>query len=492
MDPLIEKKRAQRCSVMKSVVRINETAKPLAFSFVPPIRRLPAHVHIVDTRFSHQPGKQRSRVTSSAGMNEVLCITEEEPSPDVGVEEGIVQGASNQRWFNNEGAPASADEASQIQGIFKAELVFLTGACGSDGDCFPGEDGADLSAKTLPLHPNPLINDKGTSARPHVVGDESQVCLFQDTEEKLDGTLQESVFQAREVLVFLIPALLEIHSGVFNMCTVLTFQPESHAAARFPNPSNDPPLPGPITSPPPPSPTPRAGTHSPPLSRSTETKKPEQQYKIKSRYKAFAAIPTNTLLLDQKAIDEAVSDLMESAAQNTSDKTQSQFLFEPGTLRKQSEELYATIEKVLEDPLPMRCTRSSLNSPQRSLDAEGRQPISPTPKSAGRETKYANLHLPSYESTENRATRPGVIRPVGVMQKRPAVPKKEVKCPNRFTQHTDEIDDTEFKELVNATTKPIQDQLPRKGTERRSRWSPTECPVRDEEDLEEEREQAIK
>ncbi|XP_055491202.1 uncharacterized protein LOC129697034 [Leucoraja erinacea] len=205
MDPLIEKKKAQRCSVMKSVVHINETVKPLAFSFVPTIRRLPGHVQIVDTRFSHQPGKQRSPVTSSAVMNEALCITEEEPSRDVGVEEGIVQGASNQCWFNNEGTPASADEASQIQGIFKAELVFLTGSCGSDGDCFSGEDGADLSARTLPplyLHQNPLIDDKGTSVGPNVIGDESKVLLFQDTEEKLDGTLQGSLFQAREVYFY--------------------------------------------------------------------------------------------------------------------------------------------------------------------------------------------------------------------------------------------------------------------------------------------------
>lgn len=120
------------------------------------------------------------------------------------MEEGIVQGASNQCWFNNEGMPVSADEASQIQGIFKAELVFLTGSCGSDGDCFSGEDGADLSARTLPslyLHPNPLIDDKGTSVGPHVIGDESKVLLFQDT-EKLDGTLQGSLFQAREVYFY--------------------------------------------------------------------------------------------------------------------------------------------------------------------------------------------------------------------------------------------------------------------------------------------------
>ncbi|XP_032877587.1 muscular LMNA-interacting protein isoform X2 [Amblyraja radiata] len=1086
---------------MKSVVHINQTAKPLAFSFVPTIRRLPGHVQIVDTRFSHQPGKQRSPVTSSAMMNEVLCITEEEPSRDVGVEEGIVQGTSNQCWFNNEGTPASADEASQIQGIFKAELVFLTGSCGSDGDCFSGEDGADLSARTLPslyLHPNPLIYDKGTSVGPHVIGDESKVLLFQDTEEKLDRTLQGSLFQSntsslsphmistqsltstlqsedrcptdqrraclspvsnKSPLYFIAnrntenkssslpkssvlsasetsflsssslpsalhtkslspsnspvktskaasllyplaplhsrscsdlhssavwcssslpslrstvgsstcvqssphssspnvrsptsqqpsrhrsrtpdssqqasvhsnlakpsvgsspptqlslltsmlrsgkltpasssvrsetvssptyfstaglrssskspspqtsqassssqkartlsptpgtcfqsssrmasnvssisprstssplfpkPAAHSVHStstslskrhrnssrerahtpppfpsaqlkahllklanstptlsslchdskppisphvffpirrqpspvplhdsshqsptmqeqeplssnkwsdpspskrswqnspssrtSSLNYCPVkydlplfgttrpshsptaspfstspileqsvsssptsasssptpvnsfsscstpvnsslssgfltptpmavgppttsptwhqtpprssslkpdshstplnyssslkpptpeqLSRQPSplakfsgnvntpAHTAARFSNPSTDPPLPGLVTSPPPPSPTPRAGTHSPPLPCSTETKKPEQQYKIKSRYKAFAAIPTNTLLLDQKAIDEAVSDSMGSAAQNTSDETQSQFLFEPGTLRKQSEELYATIEKVLEDPLPMRCTSSSLNSPQRSLDAGGRQLFSPTPKSAGRETKYANLHLPSYESTEKRATRPGVIRPVTVMQRQPAMPKKEAKCPNSFTQHTDEIDDTEFKEwlfplsailtsvshptacnetyrnmpcsqdisqsiplslspvtcltsgsricfspiapcnyymtsnlsrslhslyikpqhsittihenealgineLVNATTKPIKDQLQRKGTERGSRRSPTDYPGSDEEvrNENEEREQTIK
>ncbi|XP_051880801.1 uncharacterized protein LOC127575150 [Pristis pectinata] len=70
-DPLIEEKKAQ-CSVMKSVVRINQTAKPLAFTFVPTIRRLPAHIQIMDARFLHQPGKQQNPVSSSSVMNEFL------------------------------------------------------------------------------------------------------------------------------------------------------------------------------------------------------------------------------------------------------------------------------------------------------------------------------------------------------------------------------------------------------------------------------------
>ncbi|XP_069742046.1 muscular LMNA-interacting protein isoform X2 [Narcine bancroftii] len=207
-----------------------------------------------------------------------------------------------------------------------------------------------------------------------------------------------------------------------------TVNTAARSAALFPHSSADSPLAGPVKSPPPPSPTPRVGTHSPSLSlsRSTEIKQPEQKFKIKSSYKAFAAIPTNTLLWEQKAIDEAVSVSGDSVGQNTSEEAHSQFLFEPESLRQQSEELYAVIDQVLEDPLPM--------------------PIGRIPKSAGRETKYANLHLPSSESTEKRSTRPGVIRPVTVIQKLPATPKLEDNCPNPFRHHSDETNDTEIKE----------------------------------------------
>ncbi|XP_072912821.1 muscular LMNA-interacting protein isoform X11 [Hemitrygon akajei] len=368
MNPLLKEKKGQ-CSVMKSMVRINETAKPLAFTFVPTVRRLPAHIQVMDTRFSHQPGKLQSSMASSSILNEPLCITEEEQSGSFRVEDGIVEGASNRSWLNNEGNFGPAEEASQIQGIFKAEFVLLTDSDGNDSDCFSQGDGVDLSATALSLSsltPNPFTDDKGSFVHPNVVEDKTKVPFLQDAEQKLDGAVQESLFQ----------------------------------------------------------------------------------YKIKSSYKVFAAIPTNTLLLDQKAIDEAVNDLGETTTQSTSKEMHSQFLYEPGSLRQQSEELYATIEQVLEDPLPSHCTGSSLRSPPRPLDSEAHKPISPIPKSAGRETKYANLHLPSPKTTENQPTRPGVIRPVTALQKVPSMLEVDDICSNPFRQHTDETNNSEIKECL--------------------------------------------
>ncbi|XP_062895281.1 muscular LMNA-interacting protein isoform X3 [Mobula hypostoma] len=939
MNPLLKEKKGQ-CSVMKSMVRINETVKPLAFTFVPTVRRLPAHIQVMDTRFSHQPGKLQSSVASSSILNEPLYIAEEEQSGSFRVEDGVVEGASNRSWLNNEGKFGPAEETSQIQGIFKAEFVLLTDSDGSDSDCFSQGDGVDLSATTVPLSsltPNPFADDKGSFVHPNVVEDKTKVPFLRDAEQKLDGDEQESLFQScsphcadihlltstiqngdsiptdkrhaclppalnKSALHFVsnqntdkkssslprssflsttensllssssLPSALhtkslshfnpsvtiskaaslpyplslpdfmscsDLHSSPVwsssslpssrstvdsstcvqhspcsssqnfltpisplpschcsrmadssclhtnsakssevsspptqlslltsilrsgkltpvssessgqstivssntsvhtigsgssvksptsqtshasppcqrartfspmpgasfqvssrkaeNVSSVLPRSPASplfpklaassfhssstplskksrnssreraqtppprpsakhkagplksanstpmlsslchdskppisphspspihrvispgpvpslsprppirqeqecplpsrrslrtpptsrisnlnyclgkfdrlslsttsssvsvstspfntlptleqstapsppssssstlvnlfsssssvsnkptpsninpsttsptrnqtsphlsllkpgsystalhyscspkppipqqlsrqpsplakfngtvntsaQSAGHFSNPSTQTPLPDPVKPPPPSSPTPRSGTFSPTqfLSRPTETKKPEQQYKIKSSYKAFAAIPTNTLLLDQKAIDEAVSDLGETTTQSTSKEMHSQFLYEPGSLRQQSEELYATIEQVLEDPLPSRCTSSSLRSPAKLLDSEAHKSISPIPKSAGRETKYANLHLPSPETTENQPTRPGVIRPITALQKGPAMLEVDDICSNPFRQHTDETKNSEIKECL--------------------------------------------
>ncbi|XP_067840071.1 uncharacterized protein mlip isoform X8 [Heptranchias perlo] len=341
---------------------INETAKPLAFTFVPTVRRLPIHIQIIDTtRFSPQPGKQQNPGANSSLMNEPLHITEEMASADVTNKEAIGQRAPrhhtkiSQSWLNDEGGYVSAEEAASLQGIFKAELVFLADSDGTDGDCFSRENGAavNLTAKKLPLltsSPNPFADDNSSSVPAKVLAGGSKVPLLQDAEREVDGALQEPLFQA---------------------------------------------------------------------------------------------------------IDEAISDyekippgLTESAAHNASEETHSQFLFESESLRRRSEELYATIQQVLEDPLPMRCSSSTPNSLQKLLDSEAHKPVSPIPKSAGRETKYANLHLPVSESTGRRPTRPGVIRPVTIVPKTPATPETEEICPNPFMQHPEESSDAEIKEWL--------------------------------------------
>ncbi|TSN48469.1 Muscular LMNA-interacting protein [Bagarius yarrelli] len=78
------------------------------------------------------------------------------------------------------------------------------------------------------------------------------------------------------------------------------------------------------------------------------SKKP---YKIKSTYKALAAIPTNTLLLEQQAIDDEV--IKKDAPLDPGDSfawedPHSQ-LYSPSQLRQQSSELYQVIDEVLKD-----------------------------------------------------------------------------------------------------------------------------------------------
>ncbi|PNJ23774.1 MLIP isoform 7, partial [Pongo abelii] len=109
-----------------------------------------------------------------------------------------------------------------------------------------------------------------------------------------------------------------------------------------------------------------------------------QQYKTKSSYKAFAAIPTNTLLLEQKALDEPAK--TESVSKDN------------------------TLEPPVETPTTL-------------------------PRAAGRETKYANLSSPSSTVSESQLTKPGVIRPVPVKSRILLKKEEEVYEPNPFSKY---------------------------------------------------------
>ncbi|XP_051853131.1 muscular LMNA-interacting protein isoform X4 [Antechinus flavipes] len=123
------------------------------------------------------------------------------------------------------------------------------------------------------------------------------------------------------------------------------------------------------------------------LSSDPESKK-TKQYKIKSSYKAFAAIPTNTILLEQKALDEPAK-----SERITKDSTLDSHLEMPATL----------------------------------------------PRAAGRETKYANLTSPSSTVAMSQLTKPGVIRPVSVKSKI-LLRKEEEETyePNPFSKYLEE------------------------------------------------------
>ncbi|XP_021103277.1 muscular LMNA-interacting protein isoform X2 [Heterocephalus glaber] len=171
------------------------------------------------------------------------------------------------------------------------------------------------------------------------------------------------------------------------------------------------------------------------LATSPENKKPKQ-YKTKSSYKVFAAIPTNTLLLEQKALDEPAQ--AESVSQDSSVDLPLELCF-PAQLRQQTEELCAAIDKVLQDSLSMHSSDSPSRSPQQTL--LGSETIkSPTtlPRAAGRETKYANLSLSSSTASESQLTKPGVIRPVPIKSRILLKKEEEVYEPNPFSKYLDD------------------------------------------------------
>ncbi|XP_029451559.1 muscular LMNA-interacting protein isoform X2 [Rhinatrema bivittatum] len=163
-----------------------------------------------------------------------------------------------------------------------------------------------------------------------------------------------------------------------------------------------------------------------------ETKKPKE-YKIKSSYKALAAIPTNTLLLEQKALDDPVK--TPYVAEEDTSETHSE-LCSPAQLRQQTDELCAAIDKVLQDPLPMHHHDVAPESPQVLTSSDAPKMLMTMPRTAGRETRY---------------TKPGVIRPLPGKAK--IILKKEEACyPNPFNKYVEGTSRKEMQHLLHSTT----------------------------------------
>ncbi|NXK33912.1 MLIP protein, partial [Piprites chloris] len=171
------------------------------------------------------------------------------------------------------------------------------------------------------------------------------------------------------------------------------------------------------------------------LSHSSTDPQKHQQYKIKTSYKAFAAIPTNTLLMEQKALEEPMKPA--SVTEGTALDTHSE-MCSPAQLRQQTEELCAVIDQVLQDPLTMVTHQVTKYIFYISVFL---YKISTTlQKAAGRETKYASLYKSMPMVTESQMTKPGVIRPVLVKGKS-AQQKEEPYQPNPFKKYLEEISD---------------------------------------------------
>ncbi|KAM9616249.1 muscular LMNA-interacting protein isoform 8-T8 [Morphnus guianensis] len=170
-----------------------------------------------------------------------------------------------------------------------------------------------------------------------------------------------------------------------------------------------------------------------------------KQYKIKTSYKAFAAIPTNTLLMEQKALEEPTKTA--SVTEGTALDTHSE-MCSPAQLRQQTEELCAVIDQVLQDPLTMRRCESSPSSLQMSMESDVGKVSTTLQRAAGRETRYANLYKSAPVVTESQLTKPGVIRPVLVKGKS-AQQKEEPYQPNPFKKYLEEIGDQDTEQVAN-------------------------------------------
>ncbi|KAJ8360011.1 hypothetical protein SKAU_G00165360 [Synaphobranchus kaupii] len=200
----------------------------------------------------------------------------------------------------------------------------------------------------------------------------------------------------------------------------------------------------------------------------------QRKYKIKSSYKALAAIPTNTLLLEQQTIDDEVEKEvrpLDDADVDCVTETHSE-MCSPSQLRQQSEELYAAIDQVLQDPLPMRRSHSAPQSlvTLTDVDVEVSKRLRSLPRSAGRETKYATFHLQPSGSTERNMTKPGVIRPVAVIPKLTEEDDEEEDFPNPFRQqYLEEISEQQSQKFGSTPT----GQIPELSEDQRDPGSPT-------------------
>nr|XP_011755082.1 muscular LMNA-interacting protein isoform X7 [Macaca nemestrina] len=187
------------------------------------------------------------------------------------------------------------------------------------------------------------------------------------------------------------------------------------------------------------------------MSTGPENKK-SKQYKTKSSYKAFAAIPTNTLLLEQKALDEPAK--TESVSKDNTLEPPVELYF-PAQLRQQTEELCATIDKVLQDSLSMHSSDSPSRSPKTLLGSDTVKTPTTLPRAAGRETKYANLSSPSSTVSESQLTKPGVIRPVPVKSRILLKQEEEVYEPNPFSKYLEDNSDLFSEQDVTVPPKPV-------------------------------------
>ncbi|XP_016053546.1 PREDICTED: muscular LMNA-interacting protein isoform X2 [Miniopterus natalensis] len=352
-------------------------AKPLIFTFVPTVRRLPTHSQLADTskflvKIPEEPSDKNPETVNRSNFNEYL--TSKAGSQRQG-DQGTLTYPSEVSGKISQVRKFKVNEPQGMQqsGLFKAEYVFIVDSEGED-------EATSIKSEQSPP------GEMGTAAtRPTSLAISSNL-VSDVVRPKIRGTNLQA------------PSHPEMPHGMASQ--------QKHG----------------------------------------------QQYKTSSSYKAFAAIPTNTLLLEQKALDEPAK--TESLSKDNPLYPPLEFCF-PAQLRQQTEELCATIDKVLQDSLSMHSSGSPSSSLQKLLSSDTVKTPTTVPRSAGRETKYANLSSPSSTVSESQLTKPGVIRPAPIKSKILLKKEEEAYEPNPFSKYLKDNSDFFSEQDVTVPHKPV-------------------------------------
>ncbi|XP_078225555.1 muscular LMNA-interacting protein isoform X47 [Callithrix jacchus] len=352
-------------------------AKPLIFTFVPTVRRLPTHTQLADTskflvKIPEEPSDKSPETVNRSKSNDYLTLNAESQQER---DQGTLTCPSevSGRILQEREFEANKLQGMQQSDLFKAEYVLIVDSEGED------------EATSRKVEQGPPGGIGTTAVRPKSLAISSSL-VSDVVRPKTQGTDL------------------------------------------------------------------KASSHTEMLHGMAPQQKHGQQYKTKSSYKAFAAIPTNTLLLEQKALDEPVK--TESVSKDSTLEPPVELYF-PAQLRQQTEEVCATIDKVLQDSLSMHSSDSPSRFPKTLLGSGTVKTSTTLPRAAGRETKYANLSSPSSTVSESQLTKPGVIRPVPVKSRILLKKEEEVYEPNPFSKYLEDNSDLFSEQGMTVLPKPV-------------------------------------
>ncbi|XP_039388773.1 muscular LMNA-interacting protein isoform X9 [Mauremys reevesii] len=186
------------------------------------------------------------------------------------------------------------------------------------------------------------------------------------------------------------------------------------------------------------------------ISSGGESSKPHGDLNVPETQCAVLSHSATRSPKQHQALEEPIK--TEKVIEDTTLDTHSE-MCSPAQLRQKTEELCAAIDQVLQDPLPMRRCESSPSSLHTSTDSDIGKISATLQRAAGRETRYANLYLPTPSVTESQLTKPGVIRP-GPMKTKILLKTEEPYQPNPFKKYLEETRDPDI-EQDNAPLHPL-------------------------------------